>query len=97
MKILAIEKELKRVSREAFAPLLDGEAARAWALHQAGVIRELYFRADRREAVLVMECASVGEARAALESLPLVKAGMIAFDLVPLVPYDGFARLFRST
>ena len=33
---------------------------------------------------------------AAVDSLPLVAAGLIDFDLVPLKPYPGFARLFRE-
>jgi len=67
-----------------------------WALYQEGLIRELYFRADRSEAVLVLECASLDEARAALGSLPLVQAGLIRFELVPLRPYPGFSRLFAG-
>jgi muconolactone delta-isomerase len=97
MKILALEKEIPGVPDDAFEPHLREEAARAWALHQAGVIRELYFRADRPEAVLVLECTGVEEARAALASLPLVRAGLIDFELVPLAPYPGFVRLFGSS
>ena len=61
------------------------------------VIRELYFRTDSESAVLVLECDGIGEARRALEKLPLVARGLIAFDLIPLRPYPGFARLFART
>jgi hypothetical protein len=57
MKILAIEKDVPGIPDEAFAPHLEAEAARAWELHQQGLIR---------------------------------------FELVPLVPYPGFARLFKK-
>jgi hypothetical protein len=63
-------------------------------LHQTGVIRELYFRADRNEAVLVLECVSVMEAQETLATLPLVNAGLISFEVIPLKAYPGFARLF---
>jgi hypothetical protein len=63
-------------------------------LYRAGVIRELYFRQDRSEAVLVLECADAEEAQRALAALPLVQQGLIAFDIIPLVPYPGLARLF---
>jgi hypothetical protein len=63
---------------------------------QEGVIRELYFRADRREAVLLLECPDEAYARATLPSLPLVRGGLITFEMIPLAPYDGFARLFKS-
>jgi len=95
MKILAIEREMPQVDDQAYTPeLLRAEALQAWALYQEGAIRELYFRTDRTEAVLILECASVDEARAALDSLPLVKAGLVAFDLIPLKAYPGFERLF---
>lgn len=94
MKILAMEKDVPGVTQAQIVPHLAAEAARAWELYQAGVLRELYFRQDIHNAVLIMECASTAEAGAVLYTLPLVKAGLIAFDLIPLGPYDGFARLF---
>jgi len=94
VKILAIEHELPGASADAFAQHGQVEARRVWALVQAGVIRETYFRADRAEAILILECAGVAEAQAVLDTLPLVRAGLIAFDLIPLVAYPGFARLF---
>jgi hypothetical protein len=96
MKILALEKERPGMGAEDFAPHLEAEARRAWELHRAGVIRELYFRSDRREAVLVLECEDLLAAQAKLATLPLVREGLISFELITLVPYDGFARLFRQ-
>ena len=96
MKILAMEIEAKNIKPEQFRPHLKAEAQRVWELYQNGTIRELYFRADRSEAVLILECADAGEAQQTLESLPLVKAGLITFDLIPLIPYPGFERLFGN-
>ena len=94
MKILALEKEISGVPDEAFTEaVLKEEALRAWALHQGGVIRELYFRADRDAAVLVLECADVVEARSVLATLPLVRQKLIDFDVIPLKAYPGFARI----
>lgn len=94
MKILAMEVEAAGIKPEQYGPHLKAEARRVWELYQAGTIRELYFRADRSEAVLILECADVHEAQQTLESLPLVQAGLISFEVIPLVPYPGFARLF---
>ena len=96
MKILAIEKQVPGVTAEQFKPHLKAEALKVWELYQAGAFRELYFRADRPDAVLVLECADVEAARQALDTLPLVKEGLIAFDLIPLRPYPGLARLFAA-
>ena len=98
MKILAIEHDPPDVTDDQFtSELLRAEAQRAWELHQTGVIRELYFRADRSEAVLVLECADVDEARSILDTLPLVREKLIGFELIPLLAYPGFARLFAET
>jgi hypothetical protein len=94
MKVLAIERETAGATAEQFEPHLKAEAVRVWQLYQSGVLRELYFRQNHSAAVLVLECADVRQAKSALDTLPLVQEGLIAFDLIPLVPYPGFARLF---
>ena len=96
MKILALEQDIPGVKDEQFYPHLNDEAARVWELYQAGVLREIYFRQDRSNAVLVLECSDVGEARGLLETLPLVRAGLIDFEIIPLIPYPGLSRLFNS-
>ena len=96
MKILAMEKEIGSAKPEQFAPHLKAEAAQVWKLVQDGLIRETYFRAERTEAVLMLECADAGEAQQVLQSLPLVKEGLIRFEVIPLKPYSGFARLFEN-
>ena len=96
MKILALEHELPGAIAKQFHQHAREEARKAWELHQAGLIRELYFRADRNEAVLVLECATVAEAQEILSELPLVREGLITFELIPLKAYDGFERLFAN-
>jgi muconolactone delta-isomerase len=96
MKILALERELPGATAEAFQPLLKPEAARVWELTRSGILRESYFDRDRHTAVLVLECDDVEGARDVLSSLPMVAAGLIEFDIIPLAPYDGFARLFNG-
>ena len=96
MKILALEKELPGATETQFRPHFKAEATRAWELYQAGLIRELYFRQDWPGAVLVLECADVEAANEVLNTLPLVKAGLITFDLIPLKAYPGFSRLFAE-
>jgi muconolactone delta-isomerase len=94
VKILALEQETPDTTAEQFQSRLDAEARRAWELYQAGILREIYFRADQTTAVLILECASVEEAQETLGTLPLVQQGLIAFEVIPLQSYPGFARLF---
>src|ERR1019366_3298297 len=97
MKILALEKEVPGVNDGQFTDdTLKAEARKAWELYQSGVLRELYFTADKDEAVLVLKCESADEARRQLSELPLMRAGLIDFQVIPLVAYPGFARLFAQ-
>lgn len=97
MKILAIEREAPGANAAEFLPLLEAEARQVWGLYRQGVIRELYFRPDEHAAVLILECAETTAARDALAALPLVQAGLIAFEVIPLAPYTGFERLFQPS
>ena len=94
MKILAMEKEVPGVAGEDLRPFLRAGAAKAWELCQAGTIREIYFRRDQNTAVLILECEDVADAKQVLGTLPLVKQGLIEFEIIPLAPYPGFKRLF---
>jgi hypothetical protein len=94
MKILAIERGVPSTTAEHFKPHLRTEAIKVWELYQAGEIRELYFDRDKHSAVLILECSETEEARQMLDTLPLVKAGLITFEVIALTPYPGFSRLF---
>jgi muconolactone delta-isomerase len=96
MKILALEKEIPNTTSEQFAPHLKAEAARVWELYKSGQLREIYFRGEREEAVLILECTNVEAANNILNTLPLVEKGLIEFEVIPLVPYPGFERLFKK-
>jgi hypothetical protein len=94
MKILAHEKESKLVQHENYDAYLRDEAAKVYELYLSGIIREFYFHQTDHTAVLVLECPDIDEAQKIISQLPLVKGGLITFELIPLVPYTGFSRLF---
>jgi hypothetical protein len=96
MKILALEHELPGARAEGFQEYAVAEARKVWDLTQQGAIRESYFRADRNEAALVLECGSVSEAAETLSALPFVQNKLITFELIPLRAYPGFERLFAK-
>jgi hypothetical protein len=94
MKILAIEKSVPGVQDEQYLPHLRAEALRVWQLQQAGSLREIYFTQDAHSAVLILECQDSSEAAILLKTLPLTQHGLIDFEIYPLIPYPGLARLF---
>jgi len=95
MRILALEKEVPGASAGDNTALLRAEARAVWELMQSGIIREIHFRDDRSQAVILLEAESTAQVHQVLAQLPLVKAGRIQFEVIGLRPYPGFARLFK--
>lgn len=79
---------------EAFTPELGAaEAQRVKELYAAGILRQIWLRGDLPGAAILWEAASEAEVRAAIESLPIYKAGMLELMvLTELKPYPGFAK-----
>lgn len=77
---------------EAFTPeLMVSESQRVRELYAAGLLRQIWKRADIPGAAILWEAAGEAEVRAALASLPIAQAGMLEIvALTPLEPYPGF-------
>ena len=77
---------------EAFTPeLIACEGQRVRELYAAGLIRQIWRRADTPGATILWEADSKAEVRAALDSLPIFQAEMLEIvAFVPLQPYPGF-------
>lgn len=95
MKILAIEKELKMLDSERESGILVEEAEAAYQMILSGTLREVYFT-ESKNAVLVLECIDKPSAKQLLDKLPLVKNGIIDFEIMELQPYTGFSRLMNT-
>ncbi len=95
MKILALEYELPAADPDLLEAYQAAQARRVLELTRSGVLREIYTRAEGRESVMMLECPSLQEAHDVLHDLPMAQAGLIAFEVIPLVPYDGFSRLVK--
>jgi hypothetical protein len=95
LKFLSLEIENYLVEWKNVDPdLLKAEARCLYDLQQASVIRQVYFREDTKSAVIEWECVSISEVKEFIGTFPLVMAGMIHFEIIPLIPYSGYSRLF---
>jgi hypothetical protein len=94
MKILAIETELKKLNANSDKEILKEEALAVLELQQKDILREIYFD-EKHCAVLILECNDKTEAGKFLSELPLVKSGLIRFEIKELHPYTGFSRLIH--
>lgn len=96
MQFLALEIEDFPINwKEVDSVLMEKEARRLYELQQDDLVRQVYFRADTKSAIILWECDSIERVIELSSSFPLVEAGLIHFDVIPLIPYMGFNRLFR--
>jgi hypothetical protein len=97
MKILVMPKPIEGVSREELLPHAPAEVRAVWKLYELGICREFYTRANEPGRVVMMfESASVEAANEVLATLPFAQLHLIDFDLIPLAPFTGLARLFQA-
>ncbi|AQW31720.1 superoxide dismutase [Ralstonia syzygii subsp. celebesensis] len=94
MKLLCLDIPLPGASPESYAPHLHDEVRYGWQLHKSGIVRHIDFRQDRPGVAIIAECDSVDAARQVLTEFPLAKAGLIAWEIIPLGPFVGWESLF---
>lgn len=96
MQFLFLAHIVEGAPEDRVASLLKAEALRAWELYAAGLIRSLHSRTDVRGVIGMLEGVDLAEVTKAIESLPLVKAGVLKTEIIALKPYVGFERLFAK-
>jgi hypothetical protein len=67
-----------------------------WDLYAGGTVRGMHLRQGKPGAVLVLEVADVDEARRVAAGLPMVAAGLLAAEVVPLAPFKPLEVLFAK-
>ena len=91
MQFLTISRRrTESFSETEFAARRDEEVAQARVLYAEGFLRQLWTRGDIPGACLLIEAESEAHVREKLNTLPLYRAGMVEFSIVPLKPYVGF-------
>jgi hypothetical protein len=97
VRVLAIGRARSGVVWLDIAPYVGEETRHMWELYESDRVREFYLRADDRPGVLlVFECDDATEAERLVGSLPIVEAGLLDFEVIPLRPYVGLRRLFEN-
>ena len=97
MQFLTISRRRTESFSDAdFAARREEEVARARVLYAEGFLRHLWTRGDIPGACLLIEADSEDQVREKLNTLPLYRAGMLEFSIIPLKPYAGFGPPPRS-
>lgn len=93
MKILALDKVLPGATPDKVKENFMKDVNHTIKMYLADVVRDMYFRQDRSGTVLMLEAPSVEDARTLIDRMPMVQAGLIDFDLIPIGPFVPLALL----
>jgi hypothetical protein len=97
VRVLAIGHTQPGIRWEHIAPYVGVEARSVWELYESDLVREFYLQANHRPGVvLVFESDDVSEAERLVAALPIVEAGLLNFEVIPLRPYIGIRELFED-
>jgi hypothetical protein len=92
-KILAIGRLTSKSTPGAMSTVLPQEVRDTVQLYLAGKIDQWYVRKDQDAVVFILNIADVKQARETLAQLPLGRAHLMKFDLIPLGPLSPLAML----
>ncbi len=95
-KILAIGHLVANGDATKRPAIMPSEVRETVKLYLAGRIDSWYVRKDQPGVVFLMNVATVEEAHTLLEALPLGKAGLMAFDLIPIGPLSPLQYLLAE-
>ncbi|MDO5622695.1 MAG: YciI family protein [Paracoccus sp. (in: a-proteobacteria)] len=96
MRFISISRPLNDAGMDQFAPYLDAEVRYGWQNYKDGTFRDIYFRQDVLGVVIMLDADDQAAAEAAVAGFPLAKAGLIAFDTIPVGPFTNWEMLFAS-
>lgn len=94
-RILAIGRLTAAPDPTAMRSVMPGEVRSTVELYLSGKIAGWWVRKDQPGVVFLLDVRDVGEARTLLEALPLDRAGLMTFDLIPLGPLSPLGLLTK--
>ena len=94
--VLAIGHIVSGVTREKVMPVMQQEVRATVRLYLAGKIEQWYVRKDQNGVVFLLNVATVDEAHALLDKLPLGEGKLMEFDLIPLGPLTPLGLLVQD-
>ena len=97
MPFLILARIASGVSTEQVLPYIKAEAEAVWQCYAAEIVRSFYYIADMSGAVLLCEASDLQAMQAIAAEFPMAKAGVLAFEILPLKSYTGLATLFAQS
>lgn len=95
MKVFAIAKARQPLTPDQRQKHLPTEVPATLKLYLEGKIEQFWFR-DNTGPIFLMNVDSVEQAKATLDTLPLVAAGIITYELMPVGPLMPLGMLIQG-
>ena len=96
MQAFVIARVVEGAPMEQVLPLVKPEAAKVWELYNDEKLRTIHYISDMSGVVMLWEISSLEALEAELQKLPMIEAGMLVCEVIPIKPYTGFTELFAS-
>jgi len=95
MKVFAIASPTPAFTPETLKPHMKTEVPATLQHYLDGKIEQFWFQ-EGKGPIFLLNVGSVEEAQAELATLPLVKAGLMTYQLLPVGPLMPLGRLIQS-
>jgi hypothetical protein len=96
MKVLAIATIIKPVSDEQRKEIMPKEVPATLKHYLDGKIEQFWARTDKPGVVFLMNVESVAQAKAELDTLPLVTGGFAQYEFIPVGPLAPLGLLIQG-
>ncbi|CPR14088.1 hypothetical protein JMY81_12305 [Brenneria goodwinii] len=97
MKFLALLTPAPHRAMSEFGPFLIEEEQVVWAAYRDGKLREFYFQSAPTVITLVYEVKDEAALHAELDSLPMIKAGLLERQVIALGPWLPLEVVFDKS
>jgi hypothetical protein len=95
MKVFAIASPKPGLTPETLKPHMASEVPATLKLYLEGKIEQFWFR-EKAGPIFLMNADSVDQAKATLDTLPLVAANLITYELMAVGPLVPLGRLIQG-
>jgi hypothetical protein len=92
MKVMAIAAPTTALTPDTLKPYMPSEVPHTLQLYLDGKVEQFWF-VEKSGPIFLMNVESIEQARATLDTLPLVAAGLMTYDLKPVGPLIPLGRL----
>ncbi|WP_233833753.1 hypothetical protein [Paraburkholderia sp. ZP32-5] len=96
MKVLAIGSIVKPVSDEQRKNIMPKEVPATLRHYLDGKIEQFWYRQDKPGVIFLMNVDSVEQAKAELDTLPLVTEGFAQYEIIPVGPLAPLGLLIQA-